>query len=982
MSPRPTLDLETLFAAEGAPRPAGGNTPVELAEGDVFRVERGSIELFATAGEGAVRWHAASFGPGSLLFGTERAAGLTLTAVGTPDTVLRHLSWDRLAGAVGSGGIGGLGGLAKAAEPWLAALLAALAGRSPKKFQELEVGGRVACEEGETVVRPRQGLLWVRQVEGVSRFLGEPGLELRKGELLPLPEAAWLTLSGPGVVAAEAAEAAPVSAPWLAAALGRFHELFLHYAAGRLAARQEEERARLARRAGIDRERLEGAYARLASVLAPRGESAAEAAASEPLLAACRLVGRRLGIDFVPLRDPEGRVRAGDRLTALCAANRVRHRRVILRDDWWRRDNGPLLAFRTSSERPEERRPVALLPTSPSSYELLDPTDPTDPVNPANPVGATPRAVDAALAEELAGDAFMFYPPLPERPLHPGDLLRLAFSGRRRDLGTIVLVGLAGGLLGLLTPILTGQIFGSIIPGADRSQLLQVTLALGVAALATTVFQVVRSLAVLRLSGKIDGSVQAAVWDRLLALPTAFFRRYSVGDLASRSLGIDAIRQLVTGNVLTSVLSTVFSVLSFALLFYYSWRLALLATGLVAVLLLVTTGLLFFQVRHQRELLALEGKISSLLFGLIGGLAKLRIAGAEQRAYALWAERFAEQRRVTVKAQRLANVQLTVSAVFGLLSSLAVFAMVGFTSEAQMPIGRFLAFNAAFAQFLGSALSMIGFFSTLLTLVPLYERLSPILKERPEVDPSKVDAGDLAGEIELSHVSFRYREDGPLILDDVSLRARPGEFIALVGPSGAGKSTCLRLLLGFEKPTAGSIYFDGQDLSSLNLLSVRRQLGVVLQSGRPMTGDILSVIIGNANLGIDDAWEAARLAGMEDDIKAMPMGMHTVIGEGAETFSGGQRQRLLIARAIVNRPRILFFDEATSALDNRTQELVSRSLEGLKATRIVVAHRLSTIVNADRIYVFAQGRVVESGTYRDLLAQGGLFSQLAARQIA
>ncbi|HBL29337.1 MAG TPA: NHLP bacteriocin export ABC transporter permease/ATPase subunit, partial [Acidobacteria bacterium] len=310
---------------------------------------------------------------------------------------------------------------------------------------------------------------------------------------------------------------------------------------------------------------------------------------------------------------------------------------------------------------------------------------------------------------------------------------------------------------------------------------------------------------------------------------------------------------------------------------------------------------------------------------------------------------------------------------YGLLTSIALFAMMGFWSGAALPVGEFLAFSAAFGQFLTAVLSMVGVFSSVLTLIPIYERLQPILEEPPEVDGAKADAGDLSGEIELSHVSFRYPGDGPLILDDVSLRAAPGEFIALVGPSGAGKSTCLRLLLGFEKPTAGSIYFDGQDLASLNPQSVRRQLGVVLQTGRPMVGDIYQSIVGNANLGIDDAWEAARMAGLEDDIRAMPMGMHTVISEGGETFSGGQKQRLLIARAVVTRPRIILFDEATSALDNRTQEIVSRSLEQLKATRIVIAHRLSTIVNADRIYVLQAGRVVESGSYRELMGGGGVF---------
>jgi ABC-type bacteriocin/lantibiotic exporter with double-glycine peptidase domain len=392
--------------------------------------------------------------------------------------------------------------------------------------------------------------------------------------------------------------------------------------------------------------------------------------------------------------------------------------------------------------------------------------------------------------------------------------------------------------------------------------------------------------------------------------------------------------------------------------------------------------LIWLQVGRQRDLYQVQGKVTSLLYGLISGLAKLRVGGAVPRAFALWAQRFAEQRRRTIQGQRIANLQATFNACYGVLTSLALFAFMGFSSEASLPVGEFLAFNAAFGQFLGAALSMIGVFSSILAMVPLYERLLPILQTVPEVDASKADAGDLTGEIEFSHVSFRYAEDGPLILDDVSFRVAPGEFIALVGPSGAGKSTCLRLILGFERPSSGSIYFDGQDLASLDMQSVRRQLGVVLQSGRPMAGDIFSAIVGNSNLSLEDAWEAARMAGLDEDIKAMPMGMHTVISEGGETFSGGQKQRLLIARAVVRRPRIILFDEATSALDNRTQDIVSRSLERLKATRIVIAHRLSTIVNADRIYVMQGGRVVEAGTYQELRRREGVFAQLAARQIA
>ncbi|HEX3130137.1 MAG TPA: NHLP bacteriocin export ABC transporter permease/ATPase subunit, partial [Thermoanaerobaculia bacterium] len=665
--------------------------------------------------------------------------------------------------------------------------------------------------------------------------------------------------------------------------------------------------------------------------------------------------------------------RQGDLLTRICEASRVRARRIILREDWWRRDNGPLVGFRTVEGDPKAKEPVALIPASARSYELID------------PVAGTRTPVDAAVAETLSGDGFMFYPPLPERPVSKADLLAMALRERRDDLGTILFMGLCGGLLALLVPILTGQVFGNVIPSADRGQLAQIAMALIVAALASAAFQVTRSIAVLRLGGKLDGTVQSAVWDRLLALPVSFFRRYTVGDLASRSMGIDAIRDMLTGNVLTSMLAAVFSLFSFALLFYYSWRLALVGTALVAVLAGVTALLTWLQLRHQRALLAKQGKMSSLVFGLINGISKLRVAGAEARAYARWAEGFAEQRRRALAAQRVANVQASFNPVYSLATTMAIFAVAGFSSEGPepaLPLGEFLAFNAAFSQFLSAVLTMIGVLSSVLTMIPVYERLSPILETVPEVDESKAEPGELAGEIEFSHVSFRYQNDGPLILDDVSFRAKPGEFIALVGPSGAGKSTCLRMILGFEKPSSGSIYYDGQDVASLAVRSVRRQIGVVLQTGRPMAGSIISNILGSSNLGIDAAWEAARLAGLEDDIKAMPMGMHTVISEGAETFSGGQKQRMLIARALVNRPRIILFDEATSALDNRTQDIVSRSLERLKATRIVIAHRLSTIQNADRIYVMEGGRVVEEGRYDELIRLGGSFARLAERQIA
>ena len=937
----------------------GANTPLPLdSQGTIWLVEEGTVEVFAVSRDGTgPRTHLRTAEQGQVVCEAPLdGSRFSLLAVGHTGTRLRRLD--------------PAGDLAGLLDGWIQGLLAGnLRAAAPKVFEELRPGSETLLPEAGRAARPREGVAWVRHLEGESRLMGEEALAIRNGALVPVPEGLWLVSAGESRIAASAtADLLRQKGLW--EGLSRFHELCLEYVALQLERNERQERERLGRKADLDRATLRGAYAQLASVLQPQelaGPGMEET--SDPLLAACRLVGQAQGIVIRSRPETQGGIRQGDLLTRICEASRVRARRVILREDWWRRDNGPLVAFRTLDEERKVRRPVALLPTSPRSYDLVD------------PVERTRTPVDAAVSESLSGEGYMLYPPLPERPVGKGDLLRMALRDRKDDLGAIVLMGVCGGLLGLFVPILTGQVFGNVIPAADRGQLMQITLALIVAAVASAAFQVTRSVAVLRLGGKVDGTVQAAVWDRLLSLPASFFRQYTVGDLANRSMGIDTIRNLLMGNVLTSVLAAVFSLFSFALLFWYSWRLALLATGLILVLAGITGGLTWLQLRHQRELQVLQGRMSGLLFGLINGVAKLRVAGAEARAYARWAEGFAEQRRRTLAAQRAVNAQTAFNAVYGVLASLVIFAVAGFSAGASLPLGEFLAFNAAFGQFLSSTLAMVGVLSSLLVLIPVYERLSPILQTVPEVDESKAEPGELAGDIEFSHVSFRYQEDGPLILDDVSFRARPGEFIALVGPSGAGKSTCLRLILGFERPVSGSIYFDGQDLASLAVQSVRRQIGVVLQSGRPMAGSIFSNIVGSSNLGIGDAWEAARMAGLEEDIKAMPMGMHTVISEGAETFSGGQKQRILIARAIVHRPRIVLFDEATSALDNRTQDVVSRSLERLKATRIVIAHRLSTIQNADRIYVFENGRVVEEGTYLELIQRGGAFSRLAERQI-
>ncbi|MBI4983897.1 MAG: ATP-binding cassette domain-containing protein, partial [Rhodocyclales bacterium] len=437
--------------------------------------------------------------------------------------------------------------------------------------------------------------------------------------------------------------------------------------------------------------------------------------------------------------------------------------------------------------------------------------------------------------------------------------------------------------------------------------------------------------------------------------------------------------------VMTSILTGVFSSFNIVLLFYYNSKLAFVAIGLIVLALLVTAATGYLKLRCERKFATLSGKISGMVYQYLTGIVKLRVCAAEGRAFANWGAQYTYLRGLMVRKTALSNVEQTFYAGYGVLVNAALFAMIGMVifkdEQAALSTGEFIAFNAAFGTVFGAMMELSQTALNLLNIVPVYERTRPILETPPEVDASKVAVGELTGDIEVLKLGFAYGE-GPAVLSDVSFHVRAGEFVAVVGPSGSGKSTLLRLLMGFERPNAGSLCYDSHNLLDLDVNALRRQLGVVLQAGQLMAGDIFTNIAGTSAVSLDEVWDAARLCGLEEDINNMPMGLHTVISEGSSTLSGGQRQRILIARAIVAKPRILYFDEATSALDNRTQTVVSESLERLKATRIVIAHRLSTVVKADRILVMKDGRLVQSGRYDELLEQPGLFAELARRQIA
>lgn len=660
-----------------------------------------------------------------------------------------------------------------------------------------------------------------------------------------------------------------------------------------------------------------------------------------------------------------------NQLTAIAKTSNIRFRKIILRGNWWKEENGHLLAFRKG-----ETQPVALLQKK-QHYVLIDPNTDEE------------REVNYSIAENLEPIGYMFFAGFEKKMTSIKDILSFAVKGIKNDARFLIVAALAGSLIGLLVPVLSGIMFDDIIPTADRSLHRDIFSIMLIMAFVTTGLQLVQGVLQMRVETKSSINLQAGVMDYILRLPVTFYKKYTAGDLTNRVLSINSIRQILSNTLITAALSGAFSFVNLILLFYYDSKLAWAGVllGFIAVGFMITIGLLKLQ--HDRKISQNQGELQGFLFEFLSGISKIRITGAEKRIFSLWAEKFSRLKRLGFISGTYQNFVETFNSSYPLVTNIVFFSFIYYTvlhsdgsTVAMLSVGSFMAFITSFNKFLNDSLRLSMAMITSLNVIPLYERVKPIFEADTESSEQSSDPGELSGDIEMNSISFRYKEDQPLILKEVSFKIKQGEMVAFVGPSGSGKSTIMRLLLGFENPESGSIYYDGEAFDSMNKELVRRQIGVVLQNGALMSGSIFQNIVGNSELTLDDAWEAAKMSGLEEDIKQMPMEMHTVVSEGGGTFSGGQRQRLMIARAIAHKPRLLYMDEATSALDNRTQNTVSESLDKLQATRIVIAHRLSTVKNADRIYVLDKGQIVESGTYDELMLKNGMFTQLAKRQIA
>lgn len=639
-------------------------------------------------------------------------------------------------------------------------------------------------------------------------------------------------------------------------------------------------------------------------------------------------------------------------------------RLIELVSNWYKKDSGVIIGYYGA-----KKDLAAFIPVDVDKYKVI--------------TAEKPDGVELTdeVAAKIDKSAFICYAGFPQRKLTLIDLIK--FGVRQcwsADYRYIIFASFVAGLIPLMTPVITESIFADIIPILDRQGLATVTQVSMVTAFTMAAISLVRNISMLRITTRIDMATEAAMWSRLLTLPTKFFRRFTSGELSQRMSGLEALKSLINDNFVSTVFNVIFSIWSLMLMAYYS--LTLTAVALVIWLIYGGVMVLFYRriVDYQSGLIAAKNVTAGLVQQIFTGLAKFRIQGAEEQAYYLWSKAFGNEWQWNLKLRWQGNYTAIISGMEPILLSMIMYYIV--MHAGNVGYAQYIAFQAAFTGFNVTVNMFIPLIGQVYSMKPQLANLRPILDAEPEVAEDKIDADVLSGTIEINHVTFSYSDDLPDVLHDVSFKIEAGENVAIVGKSGCGKSTLLRLILGFETPKSGGVYFDGQDLTELSLPSVRSQMGVVLQNGQLMSGDILTNIVGTTAITLEDAWAAAEAAGIADDIKKMPMGMQTVISEGSSNISGGQRQRILIARALAAKPSILIFDEATSALDNRTQAIVTESLDKLHATRIVVAHRLSTIRNCDRILVMDKGRLVESGTFDELVAKGGLFSGLVKRQVA
>lgn len=956
---------------------AGVTAPVRIVGDDVslilledvdaaFVIETGDIDVYLVEIDEGVpfgtRHHIASFRDGDLLLGIDGGTYMTqvgMIAVCSPEAVLWRIpvcdlkTWlthapDRfdLAGMVSR---------------WVNAISDA-GSRHLKPWPTIDVlygprdtGSELASGRRVSVSR---GIGWMTATSGEVSFLDFEIVQ--PGEYIPVCTSSWLLVDRTAEIVCERT-AALLADGRIWNALRTLHASLLETLPLILRLAAVDEANRLHARIRANETAQARGLAALAATASVKTMEPHDSAAADPLFAACRAVAARQGVKLAPPGQT-----ATDKplvLDAILDFNRIRKRPVTLHHRWWTQDIGSFLLLR------DDGGPLAVLRRQ-SRYEVFDPEN-----------GST-TALSSGSAAQLRGTAYLLYSALSDEPLTPLKIMTHGLKRNLHDLGTIIGFGVLGGLIAVAIPSASAYLFDTVIPTADMPALAEVSLVLMTTATIQFFLQVVVGRSMLRLIGISGARLQTAVIDRILRLPVGFFRDFTAGDLLTRALAIYTVAHQLTNAMIGVLVSSFFTLASVAVMLFYAPMLGGIALVLIVIMSLVVFLLGIKRASYERDAVRTRGVLSHILYEMSCGVAKIRLAAAEQRVFGRWAIEQAVQAFGINRAARVARTSSILENAFPIAAEGAILTVIiaGGLMQSGLGVGTLAAFLSAFNQASAGIMGITKSLQDIMALGPTLDHAKPILSTVPESPASRADPGEISGEIEISHVNFRYTPTGPVILKDLSLQVGAGEFVALVGPSGCGKSTLLRLLLAFETPDSGAILLDGRNLRELDVAAVRRQFGVVLQDAQLFPGSILDNILG-AHLHLPEAaaWRAAESAGLAEDIARFPMGMRTICG-GTAALSGGQIQRVMIARAIVNRPRVLLFDEATSALDNRTQAIVLDHLSRFHATRIVIAHRLTTVIAADRIIVMNDGRIVDTGTFQELIDRDGLFRDLAIRQ--
>lgn len=713
-------------------------------------------------------------------------------------------------------------------------------------------------------------------------------------------------------------------------------------------------------RSDLDQEMFEESFFRVASVVL--GERTATKISDEHIITKQAIDEILKYYHFKPVEIPKSIKDHEGQIDYSLRPHGLMKRQVVLEENWWKDAFGPILAYTK-----EGGEPVALLPLKFAGYYYFD-----------RETGKKVK-LNKQTAELFEREAYSFYKPFPQRKLGIVDLM-LYIKGclTMSDCVIILLSTLAVTGIGMLMPRITKALTGPVITSGSVSVLIGISIFMLCTAIATQLISTVSSMLNTRVQTKATLGVQAAMMMRVMSLPANFFRKYSAGELTSRSQSVNQLCSLLLGMVVSTGLTSLTSLLYITQIFSFAPALVVPSLLIILTTVAFTTISSVVQIRISKQQMELGAKESGITYSMISGVQKIKLSGAEKRFFARWLGMYSDSAELTYAPPMFIKINGVITTAISLISNIVLYYLA---VKSGIDQSNYFAFTAAYGSVMGAFSSLAGVALSVGRIKPILDMAEPFLNAEPETSNNKEIVTKLAGGIELNNVYFRYNENSPYIVNNMSLKIKPGEYVAIVGKTGCGKSTLMRLLLGFEKPEKGAVYYDGKDLNRLDLGSLRRNIGSVIQSGGLFQGDIFSnIIITAPHLTLDEAWEAAEIAGIADDIRAMPMGMQTLISEGQGGISGGQKQRLMIARAVAFKPKILMFDEATSALDNKTQKQVSEALDGMGCTRIVIAHRLSTIRHCDRILVLDGGSVIEEGSYEQLIEQNGYFAELVSRQ--